>query len=596
MRRVTGIRGITHVFGLLLACAAFAQTDEPRGVKVRGSELVEVLGSDTAIPRYHALVIGVNQYQHWQDLRNARGDAEEVATLLAGRYGFSDVTTLYDDLATRSGITLALRRMASALREDDALLIFYAGHGFFDKLLTRGYWVPHEARERVDGEPATMDWFSNNDLRDFIAMSRARHVLVVSDSCFSGSLFRGGAPDLSDKANAWYRRAIAQPSRWGISSGDLELVPDQSVFARQFLNALRFPLRPVFSASDLAGRIKVEVAGSTGTQPLFGRLQVDRDSQFGEFIFLDSGADGSAQPLPPVGEATPGTGMEGEAVSAVVLAKPRFPDLSSAWENSLGMKFAPVAGVAGVLFGVWETRVQDFREFVNDRARNNGYDYSKGEQPYVLKSDGWLQRGWEYGWSNPGFAQADAHPATCVSWEDAQAFCDWLTRKERAEGKIAQNQSYRLPQDWEWSVAVGLNESRSGAPNDKNSKTADVYPWGSGEKPPARWGNYAGEEAKNSDWPSNFGVISGYRDDHARTSPVGHYGAKHGELCDLGGNVWEWCDDFYDGQSGARVLRGGSWYNFIFPGGLLSSCRFLYHPGVRYDLLGFRVVLVVSSR
>jgi formylglycine-generating enzyme required for sulfatase activity len=595
-----------------ITAAAFAQTNGPRTTGSRGSELEEVLGVDAALPRYHALVIGINRYQHWQSLRRARPDAEEVAGLLEQRYRFQSVTALYDEQATKRAISLALRRLAGGLGEDDALLVFYSGHGYFDKLLNRGYWVPHEAPERVDGEPATTDWFSNNELRDFITALRARHVLVVSDSCFSGSLFRGGAPDLSDKVNTWYRRAIAQPSRWGISSGDLELVPDESVFARQFLNALRYPLRPVFSASDLAGRIKVEVAGQTGTQPLFGRLQLDRDSQFGEFIFLDFGATGGAvvrQPparedaRPPGGEATPGTGMEGERPRElgtgmggdVTLEKPRVPDLRTAWENSLGMKFTTVAGLDGVLFGVWEARVQDFREFVNDHSRNNGYDYSKGEKPYVMKADGMLQRGWEFGWSNPGFLQTDAHPVTCVSREDAQAFCDWLTRKERAEGWIATNQSYRLPQDWEWSVAVGLNESRSGTPKDKDSKTADIYPWGSGEKPPARWGNYAGEEVKNSDWPSDYDVVSVYRDDHARTSPVGQYGATHGTLCDLGGNVWEWCEDFYDGQSGEQVLRGGSWSSNN-PWAMLSSCRGNPLPGIRHDSSGFRVVLAMTSR
>jgi formylglycine-generating enzyme required for sulfatase activity len=277
----------------------------------------------------------------------------------------------------------------------------------------------------------------------------------------------------------------------------------------------------------------------------------------------------------------------------VTLEKLGDHDLASARENSLGMKFAPVAGLDGVLFGIWETRVRDFRAFVEDRTNNNGYDYRAGSQPYMLKSDGWKPRGWDYGWDNPGFAQTEDHPVTCVSWEDAQAFCAWLTRVERAAGRIGPNQAYRLPRDWEWSVAVGLNEPRSGTPRDKNAKIANVYPWGQSQTPPARWGNYAGDEAKNADWPSTFSAISGYRDDHARTSPVGYYGAKHGALCDLGGNVWEWCEDFYDGQSGLRVLRGGSWLN-LYPRPLLSSYRNLYLPGYRFDYYGFRVVLSSS--
>ncbi|NLB56272.1 MAG: formylglycine-generating enzyme family protein, partial [Lentisphaerae bacterium] len=108
--------------------------------------------------------------------------------------------------------------------------------------------------------------------------------------------------------------------------------------------------------------------------------------------------------------------------------------------------------------------------------------------------------------------------------------------------------------------------------------------------PPLKWGNYAGTEVKNEDWPSDWDAISNWQDDHARTSPVGAYGAKHGELCDLGGNVWEWCDDLWGPGYNSRVLRGGSWSS-NFTEALLSSYRNVGDTGLRYDYYGFRVVL-----
>jgi len=90
---------------------------------------------------------------------------------------------------------------------------------------------------------------------------------------------------------------------------------------------------------------------------------------------------------------------------------------------------------------------------------------------------------------------------------------------------------------------------------------------------------------------SDFGVIDGYEDGHATTAPVGTFPASASGLYDLGGNVWEWCEDFYDGQSGARVLRGGSWYGYG-RGDLLSSGRNGLPADFRGDGVGYRLVLV----
>jgi formylglycine-generating enzyme required for sulfatase activity len=296
-----------------------------------------------------------------------------------------------------------------------------------------------------------------------------------------------------------------------------------------------------------------------------------------------------AKPLPTPVVATavaapPATGFGREE-------QQRHSDLSVPWENGLGMKFAPVEGLDGVLFAVWETRVRDFRAFVIDRENNRGYDYGEGEKTHGLEFDFLGQK--NLGWDNPDFEQTDDHPVTCVSYEDAVAFCEWLTRVERAARKIRPNQVYRLPTDWEWSVAVGLKESRAGMPIEKDGKTPG-YPWGPEWPPPPGWGNYCGEEVKNVDWPSkeNGRVIEGWSDNHARTSKVGAYGAKHHDsLCDLGGNVWEWCEDFYRPRR-SRVLRGGGWCSGS-PSMLLSSRRDGVPPGYRGVFNGFRVVLAV---
>ena len=169
------------------------------------------------------------------------------------------------------------------------------------------------------------------------------------------------------------------------------------------------------------------------------------------------------------------------------------------------------------------------------------------------------------------------HPVVNVSWEDATAFCAWLTRKERAEGKIGPKDEYRLPSDHEWSCAIGIGskENAGTSPEDKSQKLPG-YPWGNSWPPP----NGAG----------NFGGNAGYGDAYDRTAPVGSFRVDQNGLYDLSGNVYEWCLDWYSSGQEYRVLRGGSWDD-TSEVILRSSCRFLSTPRGRNVSNGFRCVL-----
>lgn len=258
-------------------------------------------------------------------------------------------------------------------------------------------------------------------------------------------------------------------------------------------------------------------------------------------------------------------------------AGPARATKESPFVNSLGMKFVPVPGTQ-VLFCIWETRVRDFETFV----QATGHD--AGEGMYSLRSDGWKQRGdW---WRSPGFGQTGDHAVCGVSWEDAQEFCRWLSKKE--------GRTYRLPTDLEWSRAVGLPVERGSTPSERDTGIRDVYPWGSGFPPGSGAGNYAGAEAADGNWPADWGVIKGYRDAYARTAPVGSFRANAFGLYDLGGNVWEWCEDLYSPDGSYRVLRGGGWDSHG-AGILLSSFRPYGSPDFRCARRGFRLVVVVGE-
>src|SRR5262245_51537047 len=205
------------------------------------------------------------------------------------------------------------------------------------------------------------------------------------------------------------------------------------------------------------------------------------------------------------------------------------PKPGEPWENSLGMKFVPVPGTS-VLFCIWETRVQDFEAFVKATSHNAGEGW---RAPEVASRGSNIDQ-------DAVFSQTPLHPVTSVSWNDAVAFCRWLTEKERAEGKLSAEQEYRLPTDTEWSQAVGLPAEPGATPEDKDGKVEDVYPWGGEYPPPSGSGNYADETAG---WSYQ---IAGYDDGERFSAKVGSYTANPFGIYDLGGNLLEWCGDWFN--------------------------------------------------
>jgi len=232
--------------------------------------------------------------------------------------------------------------------------------------------------------------------------------------------------------------------------------------------------------------------------------------------------------------------------------------------NSIGQSFVEIAA-ARVLFCIWPARVSDFKIFTE--ATN----YDAGTK-----------------WRTPDFIQNDESPVIYVSWDDAQAFCQWLTEKEQAEGIIQPNQCYRLPTDSEWSCAVGLSGESGATPQEKHAAIPDLYPWGNKWPPPKNAGNYVSETTrKRFGWKA---ICEGFDDGVSCTSPVGSFKPNRAGLYDLGGNVWEWCEDFFDAEKTLRSLRGGSWLSND-PQEALSSARSADSHDKRRGKNGFRIVL-----
>ncbi len=190
--------------------------------------------------KYYALVIGNNEYSKLPKLDTAMNDAEVVGGVLKSKYGFETKILLN---ATRYDILKALNDYRKILTEKDNLLIYYAGHGILDKVNDRGHWLP------VDAEPdSSANWISVQNVTDQLKIIAAKHVLVVADSCYSGSLTRSSVARLetgmtTQKRAQWIKLMLEAKSRMALTSGGLEPVLDggggnHSVFARAFIDTL----------------------------------------------------------------------------------------------------------------------------------------------------------------------------------------------------------------------------------------------------------------------------------------------------------------------------------------------------------------------
>lgn len=189
--------------------------------------------------RYHALVIGNNDYEHLKPLRTAIADAEAIAKILEDKYGFK--VTLYRN-AKRQTIVDAMNQLIAELTEKDNLLIYYAGHGTLDEYTNTGYWQPIDSRPDSD-----TFWIPTTDINRYLTRMNAKHVLVIADSCYAGVLLtRGETSQLAsgEEPQTWLRRMLEQRSRTALTSGWLEPVQDvgsggHSVFADVLLKFLR---------------------------------------------------------------------------------------------------------------------------------------------------------------------------------------------------------------------------------------------------------------------------------------------------------------------------------------------------------------------
>lgn len=264
------------------------QNSTMRGLKVLGSEA----------PDYLALFIGVQSYQDPKivDLQTPVADVTAIAEVLDRRFHFKSSKIVTDEEATEAGIRKAIQDLVNQADSEDSILIYFAGHGDKGSSLS-GYWLPHDSV--LD---ATDTYISNHDIVAYLESSKAKHALLIADSCFSGSVFINNT---KNEHPLEYYRKYERKSRWAITSGNFEPVSDSgpskkhSAFAYSLLKCLNEKREAYLTPSEILQTITSNVnRNSRGLQlPRGGPITGDKG---GGFVFWNrEGVRPDGGPAPP---------------------------------------------------------------------------------------------------------------------------------------------------------------------------------------------------------------------------------------------------------------------------------------------------------
>lgn len=227
----------------------------------------------TAKGKDYLLVMGIDKYKNWPVLSNPAADAKAFKEVMVDNYGYKNenVIELFNENATRKNIYTQLKKLVDNLTENDRLLVYYAGHGFYDEKLELGYWIP------VNAESEEYDEFLNNlDIARYIQKMKAKNIFVIADACYSGSLVR----DMQKENSKDYRSRII------LCAGKLQPVSDgkpgnHSPFATQVLQFFKTSTNKTVLASDLIQFVKLTLKKAP---PVGGALDEVGDEN-GDFIF-----------------------------------------------------------------------------------------------------------------------------------------------------------------------------------------------------------------------------------------------------------------------------------------------------------------------
>jgi len=286
---------IKRVFLLLIMTflvLSLVFSDQSKGVKIE----IEPFYPGCKIGKQYVVLIAINEYQNWQPLQNPVNDAAKIKKILISKYHIDKVDELYNENATKMAIMKLFEDMQIKIQPDDSFLIFYSGHGYLDKASNNGFWIPVDGGEDRYNKDR---WISNSEILGNICKMKSKHILIISDSCFSGDLLQGykeGAPEINSE---YFKKAYSLFCRQALTSGARERVPDDSEFSNQLIIVLEENMHLYLDTLMIYSKIRL---GIKKTFPLCGELNCGElkeanHQQGASFLFflkseLDNGGSG----------------------------------------------------------------------------------------------------------------------------------------------------------------------------------------------------------------------------------------------------------------------------------------------------------------
>ena len=231
------------------------------------------------VGKFYALIIGNNDYQDPEipSLDEPVSDATKLFDVLTTRYTFEKSNVTFLKNATYVQMIQAFDDLSNRITKNDNLLVFYAGHGWWNELKNLGFWLPIDAKKSN-----TAFWIPNSRISDYMSSIKSKHTLLIADACFSGSIFKTrGLIDAKPSINKLYEL----PSKKAMTSGTLKEVPDKSVFLQYLVQRLTDNSERYISSDMLFASFREAVLNNSPTEPQYGTIQNAGD-EGGEFIFI----------------------------------------------------------------------------------------------------------------------------------------------------------------------------------------------------------------------------------------------------------------------------------------------------------------------